>query len=300
MYFKKNDDTRFGEPSISRLASFRPKPGNDKIPVSTKMSHLWCYFQLFFIHHSTIRQFDNSTFIIRHFIIRHFIIRQFDIRQFDSSTIRHFIISNFRKSTALPQIKSSVANYMAMWFKKNHDTRFGEPSISRLASIRPKPGNDTIPVSKKMSHLWCYFQLFYSHHSTFRHFIIRLFDVSTFDSSTFIILNFRKSTALPQIKSSVSNYVAMWFKKNHDTRFGEPSISPLTPIRPKPGNDKIPVSTKMSHLWCYFQLFDISTFHHSTFPHFDISSFDISSFDSSTIDNSTFRRFDIHHHFKFP
>ena len=126
----------------------------------------------FYIHH--------SKFIIRHFDIssvRQFNIRHFDISSFDSSTIRHssfrrfdihhfdvstfIIILNFRKSTALPQIKSSVANYVAMCFKKNHDTRFGEPSISRLAPIRPKPGNDTIPVSTKMSHLWCYFQLFY-------------------------------------------------------------------------------------------------------------------------------------------
>jgi len=124
---------------------------------------------------STIRQFDSSTF--RQFDSS--TIRHFDIHHFDNSTFHHstFIISNFRKSTALPQIKSSVANYMAMYFKKNHDTRFGEPSISRLASFRPKPGNDTIPVSTKMSHLWCYFQLFNIHHSTFHHSTFRRFDI---------------------------------------------------------------------------------------------------------------------------
>jgi hypothetical protein len=58
------------------------------------------------VWHSTIRQFDSST-------VHHSTVRQFDVSTF-------IIISNFRKSTALPQIKSSVANYVAMWFKKNH------------------------------------------------------------------------------------------------------------------------------------------------------------------------------------
>jgi len=187
---KNSSYNRFGELSISRLASFRPKPGNDTIPVSTKMSHLWCYFQLFNIH--------NSIFVIHHSLFDNSTFHRSTIRQLHNSTFHHstFIILNFRKSTALPQIKSSVANYVAMWFKKNHDTRFGEPSISRLAPIRPKPGNDTIPVSTKMSHLWCYFQLFCILHSTF---IIRnsSFDISTFhqfDSSTFDISTFHHST----------------------------------------------------------------------------------------------------------
>jgi hypothetical protein len=117
------------------------KTGTSRFKLTTKMSHLWCYFQLFNIHYSTfiilhslfiIRQFDSSTTrqfessTIRHSSFRRFDNRQSTVKQFDVST---FIISYFRKLTALPQIKSSVldkyilANYVAMcamWFKKNH------------------------------------------------------------------------------------------------------------------------------------------------------------------------------------
>jgi len=130
------------------------------------------------IHHSTFRQFDDSTF-------HHSTIRQFDNSTFHHFDVSTFMISNFRKSAALSQIKvlSKLCGYVAQ--KNSFFNRFGEPSISRLASLGPKPRNDTIPVSTKMSHLWCYFQLFFIHHSSF--------DISLFDSSTirrFDILSF--------------------------------------------------------------------------------------------------------------
>jgi hypothetical protein len=180
MWFKKNHENRFGEPSISRLASFRPKPGNDTIPVSTKMSHLWCYFQLFFIH--------NSTFIIHHstFIIRHFIIRQFDSSTFHHST---FIILNFRKSTDLPPIKSSVANYVAMcamWFKKiHHLTVLANPQFPDWRQFGQNP--ETIRFlylqrCRTSGAIFSYstfiirYSSFIIHYSTIRRFIVRQFD----------------------------------------------------------------------------------------------------------------------------
>ena len=152
------------------------------------MSHLWCYFQLFNIHYSTfiilhslfiIRQFDNSTF-------RQSTVRQFDIHHFDVST---FIISYFRKSTALPQIKSSVANYVAMWLKKNHHLtvlanlqfldwrQFGQNRNIKI-QINYKDAAPLVlfPVIQHSS-----FDISTFHHSTVRQ----------FDNSTFIISTFR-------------------------------------------------------------------------------------------------------------
>jgi hypothetical protein len=138
-----------------------------------------------------------STFIITIFIIHHstFIIRQFDIRQFDSST---FIILNFRKSTALPQIKSSVANYVAMWFKKNHhltvlansqfpDWRhFGQnPETIRFLYLQRCRTSGAISSVSKVIILHSSFDS-----STVRQFIIRHFDNSTFRQ--FDILSFRR------------------------------------------------------------------------------------------------------------
>ena len=60
-------------------------------------------------------------------------------------------------SGALEGLSICVAMFSmwAMWFKK-YLNRFGEPAFSRLTSIRPKPGNETIGVPTKMSHLYCF------------------------------------------------------------------------------------------------------------------------------------------------
>jgi len=61
------------------------------------------------------------------------------------------------------QIYVTMFSMWAMWLKtssssavKTNLNRFGEPAFSRLTSIRPKLGNETIGVSTKMSHLWCF------------------------------------------------------------------------------------------------------------------------------------------------
>ena len=210
-----------------------------------------------------------------------------------------------------------------MWFKKNHHlTVLANPQFLDWRHFGQNPETIRFLYLQRCrtSGAVCSYYSFYIHHSTFiihhskfiihhstfryfiiRHFIIRQFDIRQFDISTFIILNFRKSTALPQIKSSVANYVAMcamWFKKNHHfTVLANPQFPDWRHFGQNPETirflylQRCRTSGAISSYSSFIiRQFDSSTIRHSSS---DISSSDISSFDSSTFDSSTVRQFDI-------